>query len=558
MRINHNIPALNAHRMLNRNANVSSSVLERLSSGRKINRASDDAAGMAISEKMKAQVRGLAKAAQNTLDGISLIQTAEGAMNEVHSMLQRMRELAVQSANGTTTDDDRKAIQAEINQLTSEVNRIANGTEFNTRNVLRGNEGPNSNTTVHRMSTGLPAILTGEFDSGALSGATDRYLTIEIDGQQRKVSLESVHNTSGLSGKAIAFIDTINDAIDGLGEAILTFSGNCIKGYEIRTASIGGRSTIRISSYSSGLSGGLGLSGDEKGTTIATGEAENNTELAKATIFFRGIPEDGSYITIGDERIDFYDSRKGPYMGSNNSIDIASGEGTEKEPKGISGILKELSGMIKHFEGIESVEIDSGVTASGENYCQGRIMIKAKEKGFKGQAVFVEGTPKEFITNLQVGPNQGQGFRLSVGDIRAFTLKISASDYNKNTGVIGAAFYSEREVTDGLSSQTIEHAVDVSTEECATAAITVYDNAIVQVAQLRGALGAIQNRLEYTAANLENTGENLTAALSRIEDTDMALEMSEFTKYNILIQAGTAMLAQANQRPQTVLQLLGG
>ena len=142
MRINHNIPALNAHRMLNRNANISATVLERLSSGKRINRAADDAAGMAISEKMKAQVRGLAKAAQNTLDGISLIQTAEGAMNEVHSMLQRMRELAVQSSNGTTTDEDRKAIQAEINQLTSEINRIANGTEFNTRNVLRGNEGP--------------------------------------------------------------------------------------------------------------------------------------------------------------------------------------------------------------------------------------------------------------------------------------------------------------------------------------------------------------------------------------------------------------------------------
>ncbi|NLM03856.1 MAG: hypothetical protein GX214_02425 [Clostridiales bacterium] len=129
MRINHNIPALNAHRLLSQNTNKSTGALERLSSGRRINRAADDAAGMAISEKMKAQVRGLRKASQNTLDGISLIQTAEGAMNEVHSMLQRMRELAVQAANGTTTNEDRKAIQDEVNQLTSEVNRIANGTE---------------------------------------------------------------------------------------------------------------------------------------------------------------------------------------------------------------------------------------------------------------------------------------------------------------------------------------------------------------------------------------------------------------------------------------------
>src|SRR5690554_1175603 len=150
MRINHNIPALNAHRLLTSNTNKSTKVLERLSSGKRINKAADDAAGMAISEKMKAQVRGLKKASQNTLDGISLIQTAEGAMNEVHSMLQRMRELAVQSANGTAQDEDRKAIQDEVNQLTSEINRIANGTEFNTRNILRGNTGPDTNTIVHR------------------------------------------------------------------------------------------------------------------------------------------------------------------------------------------------------------------------------------------------------------------------------------------------------------------------------------------------------------------------------------------------------------------------
>ncbi|HZJ76612.1 MAG TPA: hypothetical protein VFC70_02775, partial [Oscillospiraceae bacterium] len=199
MRINHNIPALNAHRLLNRNTDVSSTTLERLSSGRKINRAADDAAGMAISQKMKAQVRALAKAAQNTLDGISLIQTAEGAMNEVHSMLQRMRELAVQSSNGTTTDDDRKAIQDEINQLTSEVNRIANGTEFNTRKILQGNQAPNSNTTVHKMSTGGPAILSAGLN-GAGSGAMNDKAVIEtVSGQKGTASEQTIWNTGKLT-----------------------------------------------------------------------------------------------------------------------------------------------------------------------------------------------------------------------------------------------------------------------------------------------------------------------------------------------------------------------
>lgn len=559
MRINHNIPALNAHRMLNRNSNVSATVLERLSSGKRINRAADDAAGMAISEKMKAQVRGLTKAAQNTLDGISLIQTAEGAMNEVHSMLQRMRELAVQSANGTSTDEDRLAIQAEINQLTSEVNRIANGTEFNTRNVLRGNEGPNSNTVVHRMSTGGPATIKGTLSSNELSGLSEsgnQYIDIEIDGERRQVSLDKVHDASGFDSKARALIEVINDAIDGLGEAILIASGsdNNIVGYEIKTTSIGGRSNIQIVNIPPGLMEVLNLSGSSEGISEAKfGEPERDAKPAEATILFKDIPDDGSYITVGNQRVDFYDSRKGPYTGSNNRIDISNGE----ELKGIGDILGELSSVIKNFEGIGKVELDTQATFSGDGYRQGRITIEAKERGFKGQAVFVEGTPKEFVTNLQVGPNQGQGFRLSVGDIRAFKLKISSTNPKGNTGVVDAAFSSEKAVTDGLSSQTIEHAIDVSTEDKATAAITVYDNAIVQVAQMRGELGAIQNRLEYTAANLDNTKENLTAALSRIEDADMALEMSEFTKYNILIQAGTAMLAQANQRPQSVLQLLG-
>ncbi len=563
MRINHNIPALNAHRQLNRNSNISAGVLERLSSGKRINRAADDAAGMAISEKMKAQVRGLGKAAQNTLDGISLIQTAEGAMNEVHSMLQRMRELAVQSANGTSTDDDRKAIQDEINQLTSEVNRIANGTEFNTRNILKGNEAPNSNSTVHRMSTGGPATVKGGLSMSGLNIGVDGNFIIEIDGQERKVSLDSVNAADTGNDKAEALIETINDAIDGLGEAILTFSsGGSITGYEIRSTSIGGNSNIQIKDPDPTIITALALDADDEPVKKPKfGDPERDADNAKSTIFFNKVPENGSHITIGNEKVEFFDSRRGPYTGSNRSIDISKEVSGTREEKTVKEIVENLATM--DFQGIKPAIIASGVNdridkdVTNNNYNQGRLTLTAVDVGFKGQSIFIEGTPKEFVTNLQVGPNQGQGFRLAVGDIRSFKLKISASDTKGNTGVIGASFHLDKVVTDGLSSQTIEHAVDVSSEERATAAITVYNNAIVEVANLRGSLGAIQNRLEYTAANLENTKENLTAALSRIEDADMALEMSEFTKYNILIQAGTAMLAQANQRPQTVLQLLG-
>ncbi|AKL93831.1 flagellar hook-associated protein Fla [Clostridium aceticum] len=678
MRINHNIPALNAHRLLSSNTNASSKVLERLSSGKKINKAADDAAGMAISEKMRAQVRGLKKASQNTLDGISLIQTAEGAMNEVHSMLQRMRELAVQSANGTVTDADRRAIQDEINQLTCEVNRIANGTEFNTRNILRGNEAPNANTTVHRMSTGAAAtfntsqvndvaaewntgkvealgdggtgtfsfngvtvninaaaaaagptvdaaakvvnitlvngstgdaataaaiisalsayegtagtteldgftfsgdvngiIITGDGSHGvtnnnlrisvtgdveiantnittrgqvagkafvddaavaALGDLTSQQLSIWIDGKERVVILNKLDGTA-LNATKDSLLEAFNNAMGDLGQAIWNDNNQI----EIKTTSIGGGSEVKLTGTTLVLENLFGTSDADALRT--TGIPEKDTGEAKGSFYFNDTPEIGSTLTIGDEKIEFFDSRVGPYTGSNRPINLSKTDGTTKN---LDELVAELADL-----GI------NGAKLSQDPNIKERLIVTANDTGFKGQAIFIEGTPKEFVTNLQIGPNQGQGFRLSVGDIRAQKLGISAASPEGNTGVKGAAFRSIIEVTDGLSEGAIEYAIDVSTEERATAAITVYDDAIIKVASLRGALGAIQNRLEYTAANLDNTTENLTAALSRIEDADMALEMSEFTKLNILMQAGTAMLAQANQRPQSILQLLG-
>lgn len=536
MRINHNIPALNAHRLLTSNTNKSTKVLERLSSGKRINKAADDAAGMAISEKMKAQVRGLKKASQNTLDGISLIQTAEGAMNEVHSMLQRMRELAVQSANGAMTDEDRKAVQDEINQLTSEVNRIANGTEFNTRKILQGNTAPDTNTIVHKMSTGTPAEIIGaafadDTAVSVLGDLTSESLSIWVNGEERVVNLNKLDGTSANSTKD-NLLEALNNTIGELGEAIFRDDNTL----EIRTTSIGGATELKITGTDNILNALFGTT--DPNDLRETGEAEKDLGQATGSFLFTDKPEIGSTLTIGNEKIEFYDSSVGPYTGSNRPINING--------KDLSEIVKEIADL--GFNGVD-ITVDTDV--------ENRLIVTADATGFKGQAIFLEGTPKEFTTNLQIGPNQGQGFRLTIGDIRATKLGISSSTPDGNTGVKGAAFNSNMEVTDGLSAATVEHALDLSTEERATAAITVYDNAIVKVAELRGSLGAIQNRLEYTATNLDNTTENVTAAVSRIEDADMALEMSEFTKLNILTQSGVAMLAQANQRPQSILQLLG-
>ncbi|CAH2211913.1 flagellin N-terminal helical domain-containing protein [Tepidibacter aestuarii] len=652
MRINHNISAMNAHRLLNVNNSFASKSLEKLSSGKRINRAGDDAAGMAITEKMRAQINGLKTASRNSLDGVSLVQTAEGAMGEVHSMLQRMRELSVQAANGTAADSDRQAIQDEINQLTSEVNRIANGTEYNTRNILKGNEGPNSNTSEHRMSTGKPAQYTGNVDLKAV-GSFDlksEQLSIWVDGEEKVVNLTQTNGSSTVDD----FMSLVNDALGDSAKAVLDKNGHI----EITTSSIGGLSNIEIKGsntvvnmfnsafdptqatgeatidsvdltiyagtenqgksdisikFTEGGSEAVSWNGNVLTVTLdtsknnyvaadiegliqgattgaptgldmskftvigagtmditqagidlaaapieskiienpATGTAENATNTATGSFYFDGVPEIGSTIKIGDETIEFFDSSVSPYVGSNRPIDI-NGKTTAE------AIVDEI--VNKFATGIDGVTLseDSKFDSGSGTSTNARLIVEFNKPGFDGNLVYLEGTPEDFTTNLQVGANTGQEFRLQIGDIRAKNLKISADNPTRNPGVKGASYVKTgATVTDGISSSMTEYALDVTTEEKASAAIKVFDNAIVQIASERSKLGATQNRLEHTIANLDNTSENLTAAMSRIEDTDMALEMANYQKLNVLQQAGVSMLAQANQQPQSILKLLG-
>lgn len=646
MRINTNIAALNSHRMLERNTSISARNLERLSSGKRINRASDDAAGLAISEKMNAQIRGLKMASRNALDGVSLVQTAEGAMGEIHSMLQRMRELSVQAANGTMSPDDRRAIQDEINQLTSEVNRIGNGTEFNKLNILQGNQGPESNTIINKMSTGEPAQVV----IGAITTATPfnpkttpfqkltetDTLSVIVNDKETIVNLQGFSTSTNLSYGD--FLERINDALGDDAVAYFNDNGSIL----VKTNQAGGGQSIEfkgsqvtldklftigsISSFSNTvpynptgpvaaqyeftiddnfISGEkiqigdeefsfvdtlsspaipnevlIGATADDTATALATaitagttynavasgatltltqktasastlsspsispmikafGTAENPANKSEGTIFFSEMPEKGSFITIGNTRIDFYDSSEEPYAGTNVPIDLNASANVE-------ALVTNL---------ISNLNID-GVTLSAVPGNAKTINIEADVVGFAGNVITLEGTLDEFNVNLQVGSNAGQGFRLEVGDTRSIALKISANKPTGNPGVAGAAYVEIPNVTNGIKPAFVEYSLDVMDEDKATAAIEVFNNAIITVASERSKLGAIQNRLEKTIANLDNTAENLTAAKSRIEDTDMALEMSEFTKFNILQQAGTAMLAQANQQPQMMLKLL--
>jgi flagellin len=367
MRINHNISALNAWKNLSATDVGMAKSLEKLSSGLRITKAADDAAGLAISEKMRGQIRGLQMAQRNAQDAISLIQTAEGALNETHAILQRMRELAVQASSDTLTNDDRTQLQAEVSQLIAEIDRIANTTQFNTKDLLKGGLG----ATYTAGNSLVPANGFAKID---VNGAAPGGYTIAVE-------------NGSTSGKKITVTQT------------------------------------------------------------ATGNSQVIDNIA-----------------------------------------VPTGHETKQIVFGSMGIVLTVNSALTNVAADNTLTVASGAAT------------------------------------FQIGANKAQVLNVSIDDMTA----------------------------DGLSVAT----VDISSRTGASNAIDAIDGAINLVSAQRASLGAYQNRLEYTIANLGAAAENLTAAESRIRDVDMAIEMANFTKHQILLQSGAAMLAQANAKPQAVLQLL--
>ena len=392
MIINHNMNALNAHRNMGVNNTNAGKSMEKLSSGLRINRAGDDAAGLAISEKMRGQIRGLEQSSRNAADGISMIQTAEGALNETTNILQRMRELAVQASNDTNTSSDREEIQKEIDALTEEVDRIANNTEFNTQKLLNGNKSGVGGDIVNAAVNAEQ----GEFEVNFTPAELKQGAKLTIDGET----------------------------------------------YEIKA-----------------------------GDANALDTALKNSLAAKFTDYDFTVTTAGK-ITITQKQ----------------------GKEADKESMRIS-----LDGKTA------TVNVNrKGVSAKEEEVSEGKA-------------------------HVQVGANAKQSMSIEIGDMRAEALGIKDDAGNS---------------------------LSVKSAEDANKAIEAFDAALNAVSSQRANLGAVQNRLEYTISNLDNTAENLTSAESTLRDVDMASEMMEYSKNNILNQAAQAMISQANQQPQNVLQLL--
>lgn len=498
MRIQHNIMALNSNRQLGVNNSAVAKSLEKLSSGYRINRAGDDAAGLAISEKMRAQIKGLEAATDNSQDAISLIQTAEGGLQEVHSMLNRMTELATKSANGTYTDDvDRKALQDEISALKDEINRIADGTDFNGIKLLDGSMGVG--TAGNKATVGADATANTDAFNWSISGAEG--LVVELEAEAASAGDAPAVSANWANGKLTIKMSagTATDEItqDMINNAVSSATGTVpesARGLQVN------------------LDGGKIVFNDVSGAhTLST----LTSEAAKQASFTANSTNGHSKITVT--------AGKAGATTATFAITAAAG--------GALGVT-DTAGAIS-----VGLETNKRYSANDIN----KMLADAKVDmtiDFEGE---VSGTDLAIGATALAGgkglPSDG-GLMLQIGDTNDSynQLKLSIGDMHVNALDLNS--------------------VDISTRDGAAKAMEKIKTAINTVSTSRGKLGAIQNRLEHTINNLGVTTENITSAESRIRDVDMAKEMMNYTKNSVLVQSAQAMLAQANQQPQSVLQLL--
>ena len=463
MVVQHNMQAANANRMLNVTTSAQSKSTEKLSSGYRINRAADDAAGLTISEKMRKQIRGLDQASTNAQDGVSSVQTAEGALTEVHSMLQRMNELATQAANGTNSkDSDRQAIQDEIDQLTTEIDRVSETTKFNETYLLKGEAGTKTiNMKAH--DAGLKGTLTDNGD-----GTATFVMDALKDGDSVSIGGKTYTIGSKKADVATVFDDKITKADDKF----------TVNGQEI---------TI-VANYST-----AGKDADQKAGKYTVADA-------------KALVKDGATVKFGT------DEYKVMTDGDTDGIDDTDA----------SVISKDVA------YGLASKEL---LAANQIGDTKG--VAEVANAGNKADGSFTITTGKAEVAN-------SLSFSLHVGADADMTNKIQVNIDAMDSASLGIK---------GLN-------VKDDSGNAATYAVDAISDAISKVSSQRSSLGAVQNRLEHTINNLDNVVENTTTAESRIRDTDMAEEMVNYSKNNILAQAGQSMLAQANQSNQGVLSLL--
>lgn len=546
MVVQHNLNAINANNKMNINVSGTKKATEKLSSGYQINRAGDNAAGLAISEKMRSQIRGLSQATKNANDGISLIQTAEGGLNETHSILQRMRELAVQSANGTYQDDtDREAIQLEVDALKSEIDRIASSTEYNGMKLLDGSLGGSKAVTEFGAKYG--AVSTADTD---LVGAT---ITSNIAG----VKVTTAYAASGKGGENALW------SADGKTLTMNLVAGETYTQKDIdnlianATQSKNGGQTQAPSEISIKLANGV-MTASKAGDTDATvaglrATGSNSADVIKLV----GDKMSGAHGSSDQVTFTANSYGKAYDTGMASKITISTDVAAGKENVEVTKAAKPADAAAGNLATAAEIKLH---LSTGKTYTEKDIENILKEAGYDYSVKLEDTTNTDGDADGKIYFNVKGDAEVAITD-GAGVGKDSVPNNGKGlTFQIGANGVEDQRVTlnvNDMSSTAIGVAnADVSTQDAANKAIDMVDSAVKTVSMQRAGLGALQNRLEYTVNNLTTTNENLTAAESQIRDTDMATEMINYTKNNILQQASQAMLAQANQQPQAILQLL--
>ena len=483
--INTNIASLNSQRNLNVSQSALSTSLQRLSSGLRINSAKDDAAGLAISERFTSQIRGLDQARRNANDGVSLLQTAEGSLQSTGTILQRVRELAVQSSNATNSAGDRKAIQAEVGQLLSEADRISQTAEFNGLKLLDGSFG------------------TATFQVGANAGQTIQATTANFR-----------TNNYG------------NNAVATTGPATVVGAGTSANAYTPGSFNLQGLATANVAVKASDTA--QSLAATINGTTDTTGV----TATAKT-----------------DESLAFT-------AGGMYALAIQSDNGTAANVSFTIGASLNAQGLAAAVSAFNDVSSTTGVTAKLNPANDGLILSNAV-----GNNITL--TNNSVSASMTVGGLDASGavsgtaVAVATG-AAATTMGYLSMNSDKGFSISQGATAAANAVTAGSATLHTVAGIDVSTVTGASDALKILDSALSSVNSQRASFGALQSRFETAVSNLESTSENLSASRSRIQDTDFAAETAKLTRGQILQQAGTAMLAQANSLPNGVLSLLRG
>ncbi|MCL2628358.1 MAG: hypothetical protein FWD44_06665 [Oscillospiraceae bacterium] len=635
MRIQNNIIADNSHRQLGLNTSSSGVNIERLSSGFRVNRAADDAAGLAISEKMRTQVRGLNRASLNIQDGVSLLQVGDGALQSLHTKMQRLRELAVQSANGTNQELDRNAIQLEFGELTSEINSVVSMTNFNGRLLFDGNVGASWEYNLGKITTPfttsipaggdfvaplpvpgwtppvgfgvfptpVPNLDTATFPS---SGVFAMQIVTPADGTLNVVlDFASVYNSTpgdlSLNNILTYFRNEFNnlgvghvvDNIRYTGTGIVfdfPMDGSTLTGIMGKPGAVFPAPATSLPRVFVGVgsSGGFefpGYAGADQRNSL------NGTPTLWSSSPFRtnphGVIINASTVFVNDAFFGSNDTLLPPAganapSGGFTSVTLTVG-GTPTTLNLVPGNYTSIEAFVNANKRAFETAMPRGFNLDIDSET-GRLLITTVSKdgtnppvtlttnpgtsaallgfGTLG-AVTTEREPGGYLL-IQSGANEGDGIEIEIPRLCTRSLGLSirrpederdaADGGNEHINRLGADGYA---VAANVAGNPMEHSLDVTSHDTASAAITVLSNAINIISIERARIGAQQNRLEYAMSNVDNTAENLQAAESRIRDADMAAEKTELVKNQILQQSSIAMLAQSNTLPQGVLQLLG-